>query len=383
MEKISVIDSSEEKNNFFYNLLEGLKKTGSQICFYSTGKRRDRFVREGWPIKKIILGPEIKKPLNRIIFLVLLPFILFINFFYFAYLKIIKKIKLVICVHLNEKIILFPIAGLLDIKIVWIENIQPSVNDKKQFGSLIFFLYRRASRKARIISFNNFSKNKLKNIGINEENIFIIPVGIKPNQHKYQENIFSKIAQNNGEKFKRKFFTVGSIVDLGKNQNLEVVFQAVKKSLSVIPNLQLIIIGDGQEKKNLAWLNKKMDLDNLTWFVGEQKHLGKWLDSFDCFLVSDEIPEIKIYETILSAMQAGLSVIGPLNWGLDEILPDIYSNLRLLVEPDNSEDLAQKIINLWQDKKLRSKLGLLGSERVEKHFSLNDRLVDFQKVLNF
>lgn len=383
MEKITVIDSSKEKNTFFYNLLEGLKKSGSQVNFYTTRKRRDRFVRDGWPVKKIFLGPEVKNLTSRIIFMLLFPFIFLLNFFYFAYLKIIKKIKLIVCVNLNEKLLFFPVAKLLGIKIIWIENIHPAIEEISRPGGMLKSYYRRASKKARVMAFNNYSKNRLKSLGILEDNIYIIPIGIKLSQSKYQDNIFTEIAQNNGEKFKRKFFTVGTIVDLGKNQNLEVVFQAVKKSLSVIPNLQLIIIGEGEEKKNLSWLNKKMELDGLTWFVGEQKHTKKWLDGFDCFLVADEAPEIKIYENVLTAMLSGLPIIGPLNWGLEEILPDIYNNLRLLSEPDNSEELAQKIINLCQDKRLRIKLGQLGSERVEKSFSLEGRIIDFQKIINF
>ena len=58
--------------------------------------------------------------------------------------------------------------------------------------------------------------------------------------------------------------------------------------MPVIPNIQLIIIGEGEERKNLSWLAKKMEIDNLVWLVGEQEQLKKWLDSFDVFLALGE-----------------------------------------------------------------------------------------------
>ena len=214
--------------------------------------------------------------------------------------------------------------------------------------------------------FNNYSKLKLKNIGCDENKISLIAPGTK--FIAYQENIFNKLANAGRENFHRKYFTVGVITALNQKQKIEEIFQAIKISLPVIPNIQLIIIGEGEERKNLNWLAKKMEIDNLIWLVGEQEQLKKWLDSFDIFLALGKNLSLNDYGNILEAMATGLPVLAPRNIGLEDLI--IENNTGSLIESDNSEMLARQIIKLHQDKRLRLFLGKNGRERVNRSFTL-------------
>jgi glycosyltransferase involved in cell wall biosynthesis len=289
-------------------------------------------------------------------------------------LKLKRKADLIVCFNFNEKIIITPFARLLGLKVVWFEG--PEL-DYQKFNKFLLTLYKLNYRLAKIIVFNNYSKLKLKNIGCNEAQINLILPGTK--FIPYQENIFNKLASTGRANFHRKYFTVGAITALNQKQKIETIFQAIKISLPVIPNIQLIIIGEGEERRNLTWLAKKMEIDNLIWLVGEQEQLKKWLDSFDIFLALGKNLSLDDYGNILEAMAAGLPVLAPRNIGLEDLI--LENNTGSLIESDNSEMLARQIIKLHQDKRLRLYLGKNGRERVSRSFTLEMMVEKLAQIL--
>jgi glycosyltransferase involved in cell wall biosynthesis len=273
------------------------------------------------------------------------------------------KVDLIACFNFNEKIIITPLARLLGLKVIWLEG--PEL-DYKKFNKFLLVLYKLNYRLVKIAVFNNYSKLKLKNIGLSENKINLITPGTK--LASYQENIFNKLASAGRANFHRKYFTIGAITSLNQKQKIETIFQAIKISLPVISNIQLIIIGEGEERRNLTWLAKKMEIDNLIWLVGEQEQLKKWLDSFDIFLALGENLSLDDYGNILEAMATGLPVLAPRNIGLEDLI--VENNTGSLIESENSEMLARQIIKLHQDKRLLSFLGKNGQERVGRSFTL-------------
>ena len=177
---------------------------------------------------------------------------------------------------------------------------------------------------------------------------------------------------------RRKYFTVGVITALNQKQKIETIFQAVKISAPMIPNIQLIIIGEGEERKMLTWLAKKMEIENLVWLVGEQEQLKKWLDSFNVFLAAGSILTLDDYGNIIEAMAAGLPILAPRNIGLEDLV--IENKTGALHEADNSEMLARQIIKLHQDKKLRQYLGRNGQERASQSFTFNKMVDEMEKI---
>lgn len=289
-------------------------------------------------------------------------------------LRLKRKVDLIVCFNFNEKIIITPLARLLGLKVVWFEG--PEL-DYQKFNKFLLTLYKLNYRLVKIIVFNNYSKLKLKNIGCNESQISLIPPGTK--FISYQENIFNKLARAGRVNFHRKYFTVGAITALNQKQKIETIFQAIKISLPVIPNIQLIIIGEGEERRNLTWLAKKMEIDNLIWLVGEQEQLKKWLDSFDIFLALGKNLSLDDYGNILEAMAAGLPVLAPRNIGLEDLI--VENSTGSLIESDNSEMLARQIIKLHQDKRLRLYLGKNGRERVSRSFTLEIMVENLAAIL--
>lgn len=341
MAKILVINSSPEKNCLLLNAFKELEQKKISFTFLSA-----------------------KKP-----FLSQFKFIFsLINF------KFKHQVDLIVCFNCGEKIIITPLARLLGLKVVWLES--PALN-YRQFNKFLLALYKLNCRLAQVIVFSDYGRLKLKNIGCPENKINLITPGAK--LAAYQENIFNELAGAGRKNFHRKYFTIGAVTALNQKQKIEIIFQAVKISLTVIPNVQLIIVGEGQERKNLLWLAKKMEIDNLIWLVGEQEQLKKWFDNFDIFLVSGENLSLDDYGNILEAMAAGLPILAPRNIGLEDLI--IENSTGSLVKADNSEMLARQIIKLHQDKNRRLHLGKNGRERANRLFTLDKMVEKLENIL--
>jgi glycosyltransferase involved in cell wall biosynthesis len=306
----------------------------------------------------------------------LFPVLFLFGFFYLLYFKYRKKINLLICVSCFEKTIFTLGAKLLGIKTVWLELPEKKNVKHKRLAKALYVLF---SRFARLIVLSNFQEQKLLLMGIKSDLIKFMPIGIKLNYFQNQETIFNQIAETSHQNFLKKFFTIGTVVDLNEPQRIEILFQAIKKCLTVIHHLQLIVIGDGSERKNLAWLAKKMEIDSIVWFVGEQKNLRRWFDNMDIYLISSENFNLNDINSCLRAMAAELPILGPDNMGAEELISNNQNGV--LVEAGSSELLAQAIIKLQQDKKKRIQLGQNARASVETKNNLVTMVDKFTKIV--
>jgi len=232
----------------------------------------------------------------------------------------------------------------------------------------------------KIITSTLGAKKKLIASGFENEAIKNITLGANLNLYRHQDNIFSKLASAKNHWPQRKFFTIGTVTCLDQKQNIETLFNATKKLLDVIPFPQIVIVGEGQERKNLTWLAKKMEIDNFVWFVGEQNNLKKWLDTFDVFVATNEVIKLSDLNIVMRAMAAGLPIIGPTGNNLEEIVNNNENGL--LIEMNNSEDLAQVIIKLQQRQDWRRLIGEKNKNRAATEFNIEKTVAEFTKLLS-
>ncbi|MDD5032045.1 MAG: glycosyltransferase family 4 protein [Patescibacteria group bacterium] len=379
MNQILIINSSKEIPLLLVDLFSELEKKGYFLHFFLA--QADSELKNRGKIRKVYLGPTIKGIFSFILFLLAYPFLLFSYFFSLAYFKYSKGIKAIICLGRNEKIIFTTLAVLFKIKIIWLEA--PETDYKKMPGGFLFF-YRFFSCRATLVAFTSFTGVKLKNIRIPESRIKIIAPGVKLSEPGHQQNIFFNLAKAEKSNFSRKYFTLGVVTDFSLPHQIENLFQAARACLAVIPNLQIIIVGEGRRakdeaEKKLAWLAKKLGIDNLVWFVSEQENLKKWLDGFDIFIAVGEVPKLSNLATVLKIMSAGLPIIGFHNRGFEDLILEDKSGI--LVEAGSSEILAQKIIELYKNKIRSRHLGEKAKELAESEFTLEKMAQEMEQLL--
>ncbi len=378
MKNILVIDSSDELNKSLFNFFSELSSYDYSFHIYSKKNQANKLNLK-FQKRKIYCGPNPEKKIGLFLFLISLPLLLVFNFFILFYLKKKKNLKIIICCQTREKIIFTSLAKMLKLKVVWLEF--PEI-DYFKFPKIILRLYISKARLAKLICFTSLNKIHLLNLKLKEENVEVIPLGIKINEPQHQANIFSRLAKPGKSSFSQKFFTLGTIVNLSVVNQVENLLAATKICLEVIPNLQLIVVDQDETNipdKHLLWLTKKLGIDNLVWFVKEQANLKKWLDSFDIFINTNEAPKLENLEVAMKAMSSDRSVVGFSNQGFEDLILD--NKTGLLTKINNSENLSQKIIELYKNKRLREHLGKEAKNLVDQDFQLDKMINKFNKIL--
>jgi glycosyltransferase involved in cell wall biosynthesis len=375
-EKKIAIFNSENTDAALFDYITGLNNQTYKIFVYSRNmKKLEKFNEPNIILSELIL-PDLNKRIPAFLFTIFFPIWSAVIFFYLLSLKI-KKVQTIIYINKSEKLIFTPLAKLLRFNNIWLECPGVKPRNPKFIAKKIYFIF---SKLAKILVFADFTKKNLINLGVLPDRIALLTPGIKLNNYQRQENIFIKLAQTEQTVNNHKYFTIGTVVDLNDKNKIELLFQAAKKCLTVIPNLQLIIIGDGKERKPLTWLAKKMEIDNYIWFVGEQNFLRKWFDALNIYIYTDELLCLNGIRAALYAMSAGLPVIGQNDIGLEDFIAENKNGI--LVERNNSEDLAQAIIKLKQNRRLYDILSQNNKLAVAEKFDISKTINILENIIN-
>lgn len=156
----------------------------------------------------------------------------------------------------------------------------------------------------------------------------------------------------------------------GIAQGLEVIIDAaeiLKDNKDIIFNFY----GDGPEKSMLMDMVKEKSLTNVNFFpVQGKKNMPKIIASMDATVVplkrldlfKGALPS-KMFEALASELPIILAVEGE----AEKLINDAKGGI--VVEPENSKEIAEAILKLYNDNNLKLELGANGREYVEKNYS--------------
>ena len=160
---------------------------------------------------------------------------------------------------------------------------------------------------------------------------------------------------------------------LAPHKHVDHLIKSVNKLQEKIPDLKLTIVGKGEEKDKLIQIVNKLKLEKNIKFKQD--------------LTDEElITEIKKSELlVLPSTREGFGmvlaeanccykpVITYASGGTVEVVKNGYNGF--LIEPENIEELKQKIQETLENKELKQKLGQNGRKKVENEF-------DWEKIVN-
>lgn len=190
---------------------------------------------------------------------------------------------------------------------------------------------------------------------IGSKNIEIIPNGIN----------VSRFQNLNREESRMKLglkdeFVIMTVARLEKRKGIQHLIEAVKNN-QLSGNYQLLIIGDGDERKNLENLAQTLNLKDKVKFLGPipNEKIPGYLAAADCFI----LPSLKegFGISILEAMAAGVPVIATRVGGILDIIKDGKNGI--LVEPQNSNEISDAVLKIHSQPEFKQKL--VNSARAE------------------
>ncbi len=165
--------------------------------------------------------------------------------------------------------------------------------------------------------------------------------------------------------FCEKGLIIGSIGRLSAEKGFNNLIEACLRLKNEGINVKLIIIGEGDERRNLETLAQKKNVRDFVFMPGYKEKAWQYLDYFNVYVTSSLSEGLPI--TILEAMQAGVPVVATKVGGIPEVLD--HGNAGLLVEPQDSDSLAASIRRALTDKHLRGELIKAAYDRFSEYYS--------------
>ncbi|WP_107038010.1 glycosyltransferase family 4 protein [Brumimicrobium mesophilum] len=210
------------------------------------------------------------------------------------------------------------------------------------------------------------AKDRYQNLGIESSKINVVP-----NYVNMEHFNVADIDQNIVDKFEG-FMTLTYIGGFDYHRGLESVISSIPEIIKSIPNFKLILVGAGSNKEELIELAEKLDVSKYVSFEGWQPPatLSSYLKATNIGLIphlkskhTDNTIPHKLFQYMLLERPIISSNCNP----LERIITK--EECGLIYESNNSEQLAEKVIQLLKDEELQAKMGAKGHEAVLKTYN--------------
>lgn len=233
-----------------------------------------------------------------------------------------------------------------------------------------------------IVAISNGIKHDLIQLGFDENRISVIPNGVKIDRFSisFDRDGFRK--NHNISKDEIVIIYVGSWEEW---KGVDVLIRAFLITLRKVSNCKLILVGGSKEELvKTGQLTKGPNVDErkiiLTGFIS-QTEVVKYLKMSDIGVIpnirttigSRYTSPLKLFEY----MAAGLAIVASDLPSIREIVTD---NEAVFFEPENEHDLANKLIDLINNKTKREQMGFLVGQKVSK-FTYGERCKKITEVI--
>jgi glycosyltransferase involved in cell wall biosynthesis len=209
----------------------------------------------------------------------------------------------------------------------------------------------------KIICISDYTRNQHILLGVNPSKCITIYNGL-------DTSIFQKVKNESST----REITIGFVGRMEKWKGLNILLRSIELILKQYEDIEVLIVGDGDERRNLENLTKKLQLSKNVKFLGKVTNMIDIYSSIDIFAHTSVKPE-PFGRVVIEAMASGLPVISTNIGGPKEIITNEYDGF--LIEPGKPEILAQRIIELIRDHKIRTQIGNAASETIRKKFNIS------------
>jgi len=215
------------------------------------------------------------------------------------------------------------------------------------------------SKASAIIAQTKYMKNQIEEIC--SKNITVLPNGVDVTRFMRISPQAVRQELSIGEKCKIILF-VGNLLPI---KGVEYLIEAMTKVVQNYPESRLVVAGVDFQSGKLQELAQEKNLQGKVVFAGfiPPDRIPEYMVAADVFVLpslSEGFPNV-----LLEAMAAGLPIVATRVGGLPEIVTEGENGF--LVEPRNSQQLAEKIMLLLQDEEIRKGFSTNNIKKAEQY----------------
>ncbi len=199
--------------------------------------------------------------------------------------------------------------------------------------------------------------------------ITYIPNGIQPPEYITKEEARRYIQEKSGISLETAF-VIGIVAELHRNKGLTDAIMAVSFLVTKFPHIVLVLLGEGEQRKELESIIKEKNLSSNILLLGFTPHASIYMNAYDVFL----LPSIKegLPYVLLEAALAGLPTIATRVGGIPDLIRT--NETGILVAAKNPEEISRGIVRFYNDPIFRKKMGEHFKNKVEREFSFHGML---------
>jgi glycosyltransferase involved in cell wall biosynthesis len=156
-------------------------------------------------------------------------------------------------------------------------------------------------------------------------------------------------------------FLVGNVGALVERKDQATLIRAAALALARVPNLRVVIAGEGPLRLELERLIARLGLGGRVKLLGHHDALGELYPALELFALSSRM--VGLATSALDAMAVGLPLVVTAAGGLPELV--LHERNGLVVPPEQPEALAEALCRMAGDAELRRRCGAANRERAE------------------
>jgi len=163
---------------------------------------------------------------------------------------------------------------------------------------------------------------------------------------------------------------VGCVANYKPLKGLESVLRIAAELRPVVPELRLVLVGEGPSRRLLEQMVNDADLSSVVRLHGPEADARRLYSAFDMVVLASEgegLPNV-----LLEAAAAGRPIVGTAAGGSTDVVIDGETGLLVPVRDDAA--LARAVLRLARDPVLRERLGASARQRAATVFGM-DRFV--------
>ncbi len=183
------------------------------------------------------------------------------------------------------------------------------------------------------------------------------------------------------EKIEDRFFHNDYILGIGrltKQKNFSLLISAFKEIIKKYPNLKLLILGEGDERKKLEKLIEDLSLNNLVFLEGYKTNIFNYLNNCECY-ISSSLYEDPGFSLIESGFLNKPVIAADSNTGPSEILNN--SKNGYLFENNDKFSLVDQYFKFKKSNIKDVKERKINLKKFCKNFSFFKHFKNLEKIL--
>jgi len=218
---------------------------------------------------------------------------------------------------------------------------------ERTLGSLIM------AQSKSVIAVSHAVADHAERIGVNPNKLTVIANGVDVDEYA---PAFYKGAD------RLRIVCVGRLI---ANKGPQHLLEAVPALCDVVPDAEVVFVGDGPMLETLQARAAELGLDDNVTFLGSRDDVPDILRDSDIFVRPSLTEGMPL--AVLEAMACGLPVIATAVGGTGEVIRHLHNGM--LIAPCDHSGLVKSLTDLATDERLRRRLGVNARLSVERDYS--------------